>query len=315
MPFSNCLHQSYLVSRRAFTLIELLVVIAVIAIIAAILFPVFQKVRENARRTACVSNQKQLGLALMQYVQDNDETYPYGTLLAPGASDGIGWAGQIYLYVKSVDVFHCPDDPTTAKQTGVALSSPISYGFNYNLSAGSFRDLTGPANTVMLFEVRGDTALITDVSEGTQGNTVAPPNSLMSPASDGVNMSCRVLGFVNNGGVKTITVTANDVTPPTIQYETGAIGSRWTPNASPSQKPGWFAAETGRHSDGSNYLFSDGHCKFYLPFKVSSGQSAVATNCNQGTMSSQPAGCQRTRPDCAQGAGVTQPFVATFSDN
>jgi prepilin-type N-terminal cleavage/methylation domain-containing protein len=63
-------------SRHGFTLIELLVVIAIIAILAAILFPVFAKARENARRTACLSNVKQLGLAWMMYVQDNDETFP-----------------------------------------------------------------------------------------------------------------------------------------------------------------------------------------------------------------------------------------------
>src|SRR5579871_3249948 len=61
---------------QGFTLIELLVVIAIIAILAAILFPVFAKARENARRTACISNVKQLGLAWMMYVQDNDETFP-----------------------------------------------------------------------------------------------------------------------------------------------------------------------------------------------------------------------------------------------
>lgn len=63
---------------RGFTLIELLVVIAIIAILAAILFPVFARARENARRTSCLSNLKQMGLGMMMYVQDYDETYPYG---------------------------------------------------------------------------------------------------------------------------------------------------------------------------------------------------------------------------------------------
>ncbi len=62
--------------RRAFTLIELLVVIAVIAILAALLFPVFSRARESARKTGCLSNLKQMGLAVTLYLQDYDETYP-----------------------------------------------------------------------------------------------------------------------------------------------------------------------------------------------------------------------------------------------
>ena len=74
---------------QAFTLIELLVVIAIIAILAAILFPVFARARENARRASCQSNMKQIGLGLMQYVQDYDETYPGAFIQRPD----IGWAG------------------------------------------------------------------------------------------------------------------------------------------------------------------------------------------------------------------------------
>ena len=69
---------------RGFTLIELLVVIAIIGILAAILFPVFSRARENARRTSCMSNLKQLGLAAMQYVQDYDGRYPFAIVGIPG---------------------------------------------------------------------------------------------------------------------------------------------------------------------------------------------------------------------------------------
>ncbi len=108
-------------SRSGFTLIELLVVIAIIAILAAILFPVFSKVRENARRTVCLSNEKQLGLGILQYVQDADEQYPQlrgddkgaSTYGGNGSETDWWWSQAIYPYVKSENVYICPSNPDT----------------------------------------------------------------------------------------------------------------------------------------------------------------------------------------------------------
>ena len=95
--------------RKGFTLIELLVVIAIIAILAAILFPVFARARENARRTSCASNLKQIGLGFLQYTQDYDERLPRipadtGQLATPS------WDIQLYPYMKSTQILACPSD-------------------------------------------------------------------------------------------------------------------------------------------------------------------------------------------------------------
>ena len=98
--------------RHGFTLIELLVVIAIIAILAAILFPVFQKVRENARRTACLSNMSQISKGIIQYENDNDNyTVPAQSPpgLVPAGTPIVSWPSLIYNYVKSQGVFVCPD--------------------------------------------------------------------------------------------------------------------------------------------------------------------------------------------------------------
>ncbi len=97
--------------KNAFTLIEVLVVISIIALLAAILFPVFARVRENARRSSCLSNLRQIGLGLQQYTQDYDEQNTRSWYGSSGASDALTsykWMDAIYPYVKSEQIFNCP---------------------------------------------------------------------------------------------------------------------------------------------------------------------------------------------------------------
>jgi len=96
-------------TRQGFTLIELLVVIAIIAILAAILFPVFSRARENARRTSCLSNLKQVGIAMMQYLQDSDEHYTMSEHDDPATL--YPWFQPLQPYIKSSQVFVCPSMP------------------------------------------------------------------------------------------------------------------------------------------------------------------------------------------------------------
>ena len=109
--------------RRAFTLIELLVVIAIIAILAAILFPVFARAREQARKTSCLSNMKQIGTAILMYAQDYDERLvPAATGVCPGPN-AYGWADLTFPYIKNEKVFDCPSS-TWRMRMNTAVSPP-----------------------------------------------------------------------------------------------------------------------------------------------------------------------------------------------
>ncbi len=189
-------------SRHGFTLIELLVVIAIIAILAAILFPVFQKVRENARRASCQSNEKQLGLAFVQYTQDADEQMPSGTANATNVT-GVGWATQIYPFVKATGVYACPDDSAV---NGVK----VSYELNYNLPGTALSRYAAPASTVVLYETPGSATDASDPTETSDpvGNAIAGAASGTPPvyaAAGGVPVTGTTINFLslrhdNNAG-------------------------------------------------------------------------------------------------------------------
>jgi prepilin-type N-terminal cleavage/methylation domain-containing protein len=139
--------------RHAFTLIELLVVIAIIAILAAILFPVFARAREQARKTTCLSNLKQIGLAALMYVQDYDETFPWLMQDGRNNDDNTGLSVRMTIgppnlngirglfmevkfnpYIKNYPLFDCPTlgfDPVRMGADGFPLNEYGSYGYAY----------------------------------------------------------------------------------------------------------------------------------------------------------------------------------------
>ena len=154
--------------RRGFTLIELLVVIAIIAILAAILFPVFAQAREAARKTQCLSNTKQVGTAVMMYVQDYDETFAPNKYL-------IGTTLYTYYdlhlpYTKNVGVLACPSDgkktrfSTWLATCGLPLTPATDFIFSYNGNYCVFNDGTAarPVWGMASLPRPADTAVFSD---------------------------------------------------------------------------------------------------------------------------------------------------------
>lgn len=205
-------------AHAGFTLIELLVVIAIIAILAAILFPVFARARENARRTSCLSNLKQIGLGMMQYTQDYDERYPmnywqssgdpnvgiacpaemvgtacskYRVNTGPGgASFGyfVTWMDLIHPYLKSSQVFDCP---SSTQPEGFLTPS---YGFNAAFSSTAYannfdyQDVPTVRKSFSLSQVTRPAEVFLIMDGETQYSIITTPvgvrNTIDSPASD-----------------------------------------------------------------------------------------------------------------------------------
>lgn len=289
-------------SKNAFTLIELLVVIAIIAILAAILFPVFAAAREKARQTTCASNLKQLTLAVLQYEQDYDENPPNGPDIPPCTSPcnygnygatGIGWAGQIYSYVKSTGVYACPDDTEPVSGS----NSPVSYAYNPNLlvstngtATGSFPLPTAKLNSAPM------TVLFTEITfKCLNGGIWWDPNGVaISSGEPFTNIFAWYSPTFNGPWAMNCPASGNGVV---FAASTGPLGPTGI-TTYPSPVGLDTAHLTGRHTNGSNFAFWDGHVKWLHGTSVSPGENA-----------SSPAAAQGASTAAGTAAGVT----ATYS--
>jgi prepilin-type N-terminal cleavage/methylation domain-containing protein/prepilin-type processing-associated H-X9-DG protein len=215
--------------KKAFTLIELLVVIAIIALLAAILFPVFSRARENARKASCQSNLKQIGLGLAQYTQDYDER------LVPGDDQGNTirrhYAELLMPYLKSQQIFSCPSASGSKNECNPFGRFPVSYALNQiyeldNSRQSSWIFRAGSPMSLAAIEDTSRTVFIGDVQN--QG------------AGSEEDFCYQVIGSV-----------VNAATPPTTLGRTNSQG-----------------AFVNRHLDGANWAFMDGHVKWMPISKI-----------------------------------------------
>ena len=252
-------------NRKGFTLIELLVVIAIIAILAAILFPVFAQAREKARQTSCLSNMKQLGVAVAMYAQDYDGSLSQTSWELGSFKAKIQWSYLLQPYVKNLQIFVCPSDPKPIVPLnpicgpndipGVTLCDgqvpKLSYINNYNLMPAHDwippieASFERPANTVVLAERRNN---MNDTAQTVIGQWKGFSPFVSTSTSHGTS----------NGGGQ---ICPGD----TYRFATAAeITTSLNPASNnKNDTPEIVRIYFDRHVGGSNYTFYDGHAKWF----------------------------------------------------
>jgi prepilin-type N-terminal cleavage/methylation domain-containing protein/prepilin-type processing-associated H-X9-DG protein len=213
------------VRRQGFTLIELLVVIAIISVLASILFPVFARARENARRASCMSNMKQIALACIMYTQDYDGAlFPYK--YQNSSNNNGSEMNMVQPYVKSTQVFRCPSSLQTYDGSSVNCSTNPTHWYcsSYGFPAVALVDNRRAVLQNMSFGYTGSVIILDSIPSPSQTCLLAETKK----ATDTTN----TWGYTRFNGTN-LTATGYDGLP-----------------------------VLDRHLGGSNYAFVDGHVKW-----------------------------------------------------
>ncbi len=240
-----------------FTLIELLVVIAIIAILAAILFPVFAKAREKARQTTCESNMKQIGLAVLQYNQDNDEVMPSATYGNPsGCWTYYSWRFAIYPYIKATGVYTCPSN-TNINLDYLSTSDCTNklYGIGTGSGGGLIDDYVANANNGRSSNYGG----VRQYPGFCTGNCNNPGDG---PIGNTVQSSASGSDF--NTAVSTVPLISSPAQ--CIMFLEEAPGHQQ--DYLDISNSGFTGQLYAGHTENTNYAFCDGHVKSMTPYNT-----------------------------------------------